>query len=75
MGLTSVMCGAISFANDPFFAYIISSNGLNRNFRPVDVSFLRNYTVGTPNKGTPNKAIFALFALKSENVQIRQCLI
>ena len=33
------------------------------------------HTVGTSNKGTPNKATFALFALKSENVQIRQCLI
>ena len=38
MGLTSVMCGAISFANDPFFAYIISPDGLDRNFKPVDVS-------------------------------------
>ena len=32
------MCGAISFANDPFFAYIISPDGLDRNFKPVDVS-------------------------------------
>ena len=33
------------------------------------------HTVVTPNKATPNKAIFTLFALKSENVQIRQCLV
>jgi len=39
MGLTSVMCGAISFANDPFFAYIISPDGLDRNFKPVDIGF------------------------------------
>ena len=38
MGLTSVFVGLISLVNDALFAYIISEDGLNSNFNPVDVS-------------------------------------
>ena len=40
MGLTSVFVGLISLVNDALFAYIISEDGLNSNFHPVDVSTL-----------------------------------
>ena len=38
MGLTSVFVGLISLVNDALFAYIISEDGLDSNFNPVDVS-------------------------------------
>jgi len=39
MGLTSVFVGLISLVNDALFAYIISEDGLNSNFHPVDIGF------------------------------------
>ena len=50
------------------------SSGTTESIPKVSVCKVSS-TVGTPIKETPNKAIFALFALKSENAQTRQCVI
>ena len=50
MGLTSVFVGLISLVNDALFAYIISEDGLNSNFHPVDVSTLNFAIYGDPNR-------------------------
>ena len=47
MGLTSVFVGLISLVNDALFAYIISEDGLDSNFNPVDVSTIVTIITGS----------------------------